>query len=224
MIFVIRGHIRNAFETKDLFNFIELIYNIFPDLKIFIHTWNIFANNISWRNIIQNNQPVNEKLIYNYFGKLSSCIKHIIIDDDTKIILNGNLWGNINNGRTPIIGWKNYWYGKYKIIDYIHKNFNYSEETLVNTRFDVWRNSNNFDKELIIDFIKNNSNVKFSKNVFLFDHEKAGIDNIYIGNINTMHKLHHAFFYELDDIIIKNHTIRNQELLVPRTNAILFNA
>jgi len=42
----------------------------------------------------------------------------------------------------------------------------------------------------------------------------AGCDNIYIGNINTMYKLIHNFFYELDDIIIKYHYIKNQEVLV----------
>ena len=54
MILVIRGHIRNSFETKELYNFIEELYNIYPDLKIFIHTWNIFANSVSWRNITVN--------------------------------------------------------------------------------------------------------------------------------------------------------------------------
>ena len=44
--------------------------------------------------------------------------ENIIIDDDATIQLIGNLNGNINNGPMPIIGWKNYWYGKYKIIEY----------------------------------------------------------------------------------------------------------
>ena len=56
MILIIRGHIRNSFETKNLYNLIKEIHIIFPGLKIFIHTWNIFANNISWRNININEQ------------------------------------------------------------------------------------------------------------------------------------------------------------------------
>jgi len=222
MIFVIRGHIRNSFETKDLYNFIEIMYNSFPDLKIFIHTWNIFANNISWRHINVNNENVNEEIIYNYFGKLNTCIKHIIIDDDKNIQLHGNLNGNINNGRMPIIGWKNYWYGKHKIIDYIYNLFIYDDEMIVNFRFDIFNNSNNFNKELVINFIKNNGEIKFEKNIFLFDHEKHGIDNIYIGNINTMYKLTNKFFYELDEIISKDKDVRNQEFFVYRINSILF--
>ena len=222
MIIVIRGHVRNSFETNQLYNFIEELHNIYPDLKIFIHTWNIFANNISWRNIDVNSAQVNEERINNYFGKLSNCIKHIIIDNDKDIKLIGNLVGTINNGPMPIIGWKNYWYGKYKIIDYIYNQQKYDEETVVNLRFDLFSNSNNFDKNLIIDFIKKNNEIKFTKNQFLFDYEANGIDNIYIGNINTMYKLINKFFYELDDILIENNVTIHQEILVYRINNILF--
>ena len=223
MIIVIRGHVRNSFETNQLYNFIEEVHNIYPDLKIFIHTWNIFANNISWRNIDVNSAQVNEERINNYFGKLSNCIKHIIIDNDKDIKLIGNLVGTINNGPMPIIGWKNYWYGKYKIIDYIYNQQKYDEETVVNLRFDLFSNSNNFDKNLIIDFIKKNNEINFTKNQFLFDYEANGIDNIYIGNINTMYKLTNKFFYELDDILCKNNNTRNQERLVYRINEQIFN-
>ena len=42
----------------------------------------------------------------------------------------------------------------------------------------------------LIDFIKNNSEVIFAKNAFIFDNEQNfGIDNIYMGNIETMYKL-----------------------------------
>jgi hypothetical protein len=67
MILIIRGHIRKSFETKQLYNLVKELHTIFPDLKIFIHTWNIFSNNISWRNITINQQNVNDKNIYEYF-------------------------------------------------------------------------------------------------------------------------------------------------------------
>ena len=96
MILIIRGHIRNAFKTQNLYNLIEMLYNIFPELNIFIHTWNIFSNNISWREIPINGEIVSEDIICNYFGKLNNCIKHIIIEDDKNIRLHGNLEGTIN--------------------------------------------------------------------------------------------------------------------------------
>ncbi len=223
MILVIRGHIRNAFETKNLYNLIKKLHDMFPSLKIFIHTWNIFANNISWRNINVNEQIVNDEIIYDYFDDIKHLIKKIIIDDDTNINLIGNLRGNINGGPMPIIGWKNYWYGKHQIIDYLYNSNIDKNEMLINCRFDVISNSNSFDEATIIDFIKNNTNIKFTKNIFMFEDENhCGIDNIYIGNVKTMYKLVNKFFYELDDILNKNNNTIHQEMLVYRINSVLF--
>ena len=43
-----------------------------------------------------------------------------------------------------------------------------------------------------------------------------------MSNINTLYKLTNKFFYELDDILIKNNNTINQERLVYRINNILF--
>lgn len=225
MILIIRGHIRNSFETKNLYNVIKEIHTIFPELKIFIHTWNIFSNNISWREMNINEQIVNDKIIYDYFDDLQHLIKNIIIDDDNKIKLIGNLSGNINKGQMPLIGWKNYWYGKHKIIDYLYNSNIDENEMIVNCRFDIMncRKKKNLNNKRIVNFIKHNSNKIFTKNIFLYNDEKhLGIDNIYIGNINTMYKLSNIFYNELDNILIKNKTTIHQEYLVYRINDILF--
>jgi hypothetical protein len=225
MILVIRGHIRNAFETQQFYNFIKNIYELDPNLKIFIHTWNKFANNISWRHIdTSNNTIITKDIIFTYFKDLQHLIKEIIIDDDSNITLIGNLKGNINNGPMPILGWKNYWYGKHRIIDYIYKNTDTNkDEMIVNIRFDILNNSNSFDEKMLIDFIKNNFGIKFIKNVFLYNSEVNGIDNIYIGNINTMHRLISNFYYDLDNILNENSNVYHQEILVYRINNHLFN-
>ena len=223
MILLLRGHIRSSFNCKQLYRFIFILYKLYPDLKIFIHTWNIRANNISWRNIDVNNEIVTEELIRNYFGNLSSIIKHIIIDNDQQIELIGNLKGKICKSLMPTIGWKNYWYGKYKIIDYIYNNLNCYDEMVINTRFDLFCNSNNFNIRVIIKLISNNYKMQFHKNIFLFDDDKWGIDNIYIGNVNTMYKLIKEFHYQLDELLIKNPHIGSQEFLVPILNNMLFN-
>jgi len=217
MIIIIRGHIRKSFEDKKLYNLIKIIHEKYSDVKIYIHTWNIFSNNISWRQIPTNNNIVNDQIIYDYFSDLSHLIKHIIIDDDTKINLIGNITGSISKTNMPIIGWKNYWYGKYKIINYIYNNQIDENEMIVNIRFDIHNNSNNIDDNCILNFIKDNNKSIFTKNVFL-KNKIAGVDNIYIGNINTMYKLTHKFFYELDDILIEHPNIGNQEILVCKVN------
>lgn len=221
MILIIRGHIRNSFENKNLYNLIKLIYEKYTDVKIYIHTWNIFSNDISWRKININNNIVNEKIIYDYFNDLSHLIKHIIIDDDSKIRLIGKTTGFVSKSLMPTIGWKNYWYGKFKILSYIYYNKIDKNEMIVNFRFDINMNSNNIDNNCIMNFIKENNKLIFTKNVFL-KNRIMGVDNIYIGNIIIMYKLTHTFFYRLDDIIRKHRNIVCQEQLVCIINDKIF--
>lgn len=217
MILIIRGHIRNSFNTQDFINLIRSIYQIDNHLKIYIHTWNIYSNNLSWRHIDSNLTIVTKEIIYNYFEEISHLIKEIIIDDDLKISLIGELEGKIKNCLMPIISWKNYWYGKYKIINYIHNLDIDKNDLIINCRFDVLDNSYSFNHDEIIHFINDNKNKIFVKNVFIKECECTGIDNIYIGNINTMYKLIYEFYFNLDKII-ENNKINHPEYLVFRIN------
>ena len=61
------------------------------------------------------------------------------------------------------------------------------------------------------------------KMCFLFNDERHyGIDNIYIGNINTQHKLSKKFIYELDEILKKKQIYYKPRVLVYRINYMLF--
>jgi len=162
-------------------------------------------------------------MIYEYFSDLKDRIKDILIDDDTKIKLIGNIHGKINQGPTLIIGWKNYWYSKYQIINHIHTTLRNADEPVVNMRFDILKNSNSFNKNHIVSFIKSHYQSKLNKNVFTRDEEYNGCDNIYIGTIDTMYKLTYKFFYSLDEILDKNRDTHHQERLVYRINKQLFN-
>jgi hypothetical protein len=222
MILILRGHIRKSLITSDLYNLIKNIYEFHSDLKIYIHTWNVLSSNISWRNIEENNTTVDNEMILEYFDDLKILIKKIIIDNDNSVELLGNVNGNINNQHVPLLGWKYYCYGKYKIIKYVYKNAN-RNEMVINTRFDVLNNSNSFSEEQILTFIKNNTGLNYKKNLFLYDNERYGIDNIYIGNITTMYKLIYPFQYELDKILNKYNNVRNPEYLIYRMNNDIFN-
>uniref|UniRef100_A0A6C0DBI6 Uncharacterized protein n=1 Tax=viral metagenome TaxID=1070528 RepID=A0A6C0DBI6_9ZZZZ len=214
MILIIRGHLRETFNNNDFYNLLKKIYETNNILKIYIHTWNIFSNNISWREINENKKEVTEKIMYEYFRELKDLIKHIIIDDDNKIELIGNLEGKIAGTKMPVLGWKNYWYSQFKIIDYIKStNDLNSSELIVNLRFDVLNNSNSINQNWIIYFIKNNLDTCFYKNKFFIDDEILGLDNIYLGNINTMYKLIYNFNNNLDTII-KKYKTKHPEYLV----------
>ncbi len=236
MILILRGHIRSAFDNNQLINLIKEIYTIDKDLKIYIHTWNIFSSNLSWRSINQDNRIVTTQIIFDYFNDLASLIKMIIIDDDTKIQLIGKTEGIVCNSLMPIKGWKNYWYGKYKLIYNMYNIYNLcniynlyniynpkpniiqKNEMIINMRFDILNNSNSFNHNLIINFIKKNYTQIFIINKFLADSEFTGCDNIYLGNIDTMFKLSRIFFYNLDIIEKNNMELKNQEFLVMRIN------
>jgi hypothetical protein len=49
MILILRGHIRDSFDNNNLYELIKSIYEKNGDLMIYIHTWSIFQNNLSWR-------------------------------------------------------------------------------------------------------------------------------------------------------------------------------
>ena len=223
MNLLLRGHIRNSFDNKNLYNLIKEIYKNNINLEIYIHTWSIVQNNISWRKLKIISLEVTVELITNYFDDLSHIIKHIIIEDDSNIKLIGNLVGCIHKTPMPIIGWKNYWYGKFQIINYL-KNVCDNNQVIINIRFDILSNSNNFKSTYIIDRIETCKNINFQKNIFIKDNFCPGIDNLYIGNIDTQYKLIKHFYENLDDILINcNKTSKHQEYLVYVENNKIFN-
>jgi hypothetical protein len=222
MILLLRGHIRNSFNTKVLYDFIKNIYESDNELKIYIHTWNIFQNNTSWRKIDNDFTEVNEKIIMDYFDDLKHIIKHIIVDDDSKITLIGNTVGNLTpNSPAPLIGWKRYWYSKYAMMEYLKDKIDPSE-VILNFRFDLFSNSNNFNIGYLLKFVNENKNMIHNKLKFIGKGMFYGIDNIYIGNMNVMQKLINYFHFELDNIVSKYTAIRNQEFLVFIINEELF--
>lgn len=223
MFLILRGHIRNSFDNELLLDFVNDLIVRYSDIKIIIHTWDVFSNSLSWRYVPTNNRPVTENIIMDYFKNINNYIKKIIIENDKNIPLIGNTSGTINGNNMPLIGWKNYIYGKYKAMDYIIKNkLCDSSELIINTRLDLMSNSNIFTKETIFEFLDKNINNVFTKNLFMFDYEKAGIDNFYIGNKLTMYKIALHFHNNLDKIIAFYPHIINQELLIFKENNRIF--
>lgn len=226
VILLLRGHIRESFDDDDLYNFVKKIA-IFSPIEIYISTWNIYANNLSWRAVKEDNRIVDKMTIYNYFRDLKDNIKRIIIDDDTKIVLNGKTEGNVGNGKMPLTGWKNMWYCNHNIMKYISRE-KFQNDTIINTRIDILKNSNYhiYNKDLLLAFIKFIINSRsINKNHFVVNKEYAGIDNIIAGNVGSMKKLIDHFHNNLDNII-QSYDNGNfnfpQELLVFRENNKIF--
>jgi len=207
VVLLLRGHVRNSFENDDLYNFIKKI-SLIETIDIYIHTWNVYSNNLSWREIKDDDRIIYEEIILNYFKDLKHNIKHIIINNDLKIELVGKKEGYIGNGKMPLIGWKNMWYGNNIMIDYISKKYN-SKDIIINTRIDILTNSNIdfYNSDKMLSFIKNSLKVfhtnkyNIKKNIFMYKDAWTGIDNIIFGSLFTMKKIIKYFHYNLDEII-----------------------
>lgn len=219
MLIMLRGHVRNSFNDNLLYSLIKNI-SLKTEIKIYIHTWNIVQSNVSWRNLNKIEVTVDENLIRNYFKDLSLHIKEIIIDDDRFIKLEGNTQGFVSFTRCPKIGWKNMWYGKKRLIDKIKEDIIDINESILNMRFDIISNSNSLNPDFILKFVEENKNRKHNKIIFASDREFMGIDNLYIGDLNTMFNIIYNFHYNLDNILLR-HRVQNQEYVVFRENNLM---
>ena len=218
MILYLRGHVRNSFNNNNLYYLLKYINRVMPNIKIYIQTWNIIQSNISWREMNEIDYTVTNELIFNYFRDLSKNIKEIIILDDKKIELIGDLSGNICDTKAPKKGWKNMWYGICEGLKNIKRNFH--NELVINTRFDILSNSVSLNEQYILYFIKNNMNYSEKKMKVYNLNGCFGIDNIFIGNIDNMLVFIEYFYTNLDEILKKYPIILHQELIFFNENNI----
>jgi len=214
MILILRGHIRTSFTDDRLYKFIKGLSELYTDLKLYIHTWSVLQSKISWRPLVENLVPVTESLILNYFKDLAPRIQKIIIDNDEKIQLIGATEGIIRRTQAPLIGWKRYWYGKYQIAKYLKETAD-PTESVINTRFDIFHLPHySLEESNLFSFLQKNP--KPTKNKFIRDGCFAGMDNFYIGTVDSQFRLAERFHHQLDYILEfhKNIFIDYQEYYV----------
>ena len=211
MILILRGHIRNSMDDPKLLNTVKSIIEKFPDIRIYIHTWNVVSSTISWRRIAENNTKVTSECILEYFKDIHANIRHIEISDDESIELIGDTTGKI--GVAPTIGWKRMWYGKYKIISVIQSETLDINTLVISMRFDIHTVMDHaLTTNKIISFIENiyrtqNRDIVFNKN-------GTGCDNFYSGSLENMFILTHDFHTNLDAIKSRLPYTNNQEIYV----------
>ena len=222
MLLLIRGHIRNAFDTEDLYNFVKQIHQLYK-VDIYIQTWSVFSNSISWRPISDNPIKVTDEIIRAYFKEVP--IKSILILDDTKITITGNKTGFVIKSGIPIIGWKNMWYGKAAVADHVAE-CEHSDTLLINTRFDLFCNSNNPTAANLLLFVEKNNNTQPTSLIFMSSLACCGIDNFYITTVAINSRISHHFNTNLDEILSRReyHSTVHPEKLVFYENARIFRA
>jgi hypothetical protein len=200
LIIILRGHIRNSFDNDNLYKLILNISNKY-NIRIYIHTWNKTANNLSWKDYPENNNIIDENIIINYFKDLSKFIVSLTIDDDEKIIINGKKDGKLFSGTMNIAGWKNMWYGMKRIMDIVYNNEK-DDKLILNIRFDILINSQKIHDSVFFEWLDNTfneTNDKLIKNKFIKKIDLLGVDNQIFGDKHTM-KVLIDHFNDLDKI------------------------
>ncbi len=218
MILFLRGHIRNSFSNNQLYYLIKQLHADF-NIKLYIHTWSILQSNISWRELPLNAVPVTREMIIHYFKDLAPIIEEIMIEDDKEISLIGSVDGLICKSKCPTLAWKNMWYGKYNMLEHIYNlekelGTDLLKTPILNMRFDIQDNYISFQYHTITSFLTQYLGSSISRNEFVYNKFKPGIDNIYLGSIQTMYDLAKHFYLHLDTIVKKYPNIINQEELV----------
>jgi hypothetical protein len=212
MIVLLRGHIRQSFETADLYYFLKELYDI-THFELYIHTWSIKQSSLSWRPMNEDLTPITKEIIYEYLKDLSRTVKLCIIDDEKLCSIIGRTEGYVCSSIMPILGWKRYWYGQYHILDEMASLPINKKETILNFRFDVLGNTFCSKKEEYLAFAKEKYSSNFTKNIFLKDSCFWGLDNFYIGNYETMYKAVKEFHLNLDEIEGNYKECKSQEFL-----------
>jgi len=220
MNIVIRGHIRNAFETDELYELLKYMADK-CDIKIFIHTWDKKQNTLSWRHIEEDSTPITTELIRAYFKDIFDYVQNIIIESDSDIELHGNVEGKLASSRTSLLGWKRYIFGNYRVIKHIYDISGDKDEFILNMRFDLFTNSFVFPYDEITKFIDTNYGIAHNNNVFMREGYYCGIDNIIIGSIKSQYTLISKIHFGLDDILEYHQDLKHPEFAFRLAHEIL---
>ena len=222
IVVLVRGHIRESFKNKRFYDFLKELCDKYT-VNLYIHTWNTYSSNLSWRKVEENNSKVSVLDIRTYFSGLNCIIQSIEIDDETKIDLIGDTNGYIFSTLLPKLAWKRMWYGINKMMEIISSTED-ADIMVINTRFDLFNNSfSQNDNSILINFVGDNIGQPLTNIKFLNRSENLlGVDNYYIGPPNKIYKLVNNFHKNLDSINEKYKKIHFQEVTVFYENNFLF--
>lgn len=207
---ILRGHIRNGFKDDQLYFFLQNLYKQF-DLAIYIHTWSIYQNTLSWRSLSEDTTMVNEEVLKNYLRDLYPLVKHIMIENDQNISLIGKLDGFVGDTPCPTKGFKNMLYGQLKAAEYVYNNVDHQEQVL-QMRLDAFGHKLAFKPEQIIKLIKHPP-IPQDRIKFVSAHPVVGIDNVYMSSVENMYQFLLWFYNNFDVLNAKYSNLKNQEFI-----------
>jgi hypothetical protein len=210
---VIRGHVRDGLFSVDLKNHIDYIQQRGHVVELFLHSWSESEASSSYRELDRSHLfRVTPEYLSAYFKGCT--VKKIIVQDDSKIKLYGNLNGCVSSTKCPVLAWKRMWAGKYKIMKYVYDMHYGDYDQVISTRYDMFTNPICITPQSVLKSIVNvNQPLSFRYSVCK-QLGMVGIDNYYCGNIAKMLKLTHDFHKDLDRISEHYPSLSHQEEMV----------
>lgn len=206
LAFCIRGHLRNGLQDSRLNDYINFLKKRNHEIHLFLHTWKESEAKSSYKKLNRSNIfSVDKVQLSNYFS--DQTIKLIVIEDDTRLKLHGNLDGNIPGSSCPLIAWKRMWAGKFNLVSHLYHNHTYDYDLVVNTRYDKFTTPVCYTptKNLLkLTTAGRGLGLKYPQ----YHRLLKGVDNYYVGDIQSMYDITSSFHYSLDDIT-KKYTARN---------------
>ena len=239
IVFVLRGHIRDAFDKgSHLEDYVKLLSETY-DITIYVHTWTNKECKKTWRHEAsmyswkknQDELVVNEEIIRNYLKSVSHLIKKITLEDEESVKLNGRTEGQLTDICTmPTKSWKYFIHNLYTSLTKIDKEDRH--KTIFSMRFDMiqtrlfstWHGFNHDD--MLQSYFKicrsyldrNNLKYKWCK-MQSIGGSSSGYDNAILGDFNYLEKIFHLLEMKLDTVLVKcaeQCDSRNQEIFVER--------
>jgi hypothetical protein len=200
---IVRGHIRSSFEDKKLRFLLENISKMF-DLRIYVQTWSVLQNGLSWRHLKENRAAVTDEMVRGYMDGFDVRIVDVI--DDSDIRHHGNTEGKIGRTPCPVLAWKNMYYGKFVASRRVLEN-EPGDSVTMQMRFDILSNPFSPKEIEILDFLNRDyplfaeGSLGEERMRFLRMRCFMGVDNLYMATAEDMHKFASYMYYDMDRIL-----------------------
>jgi hypothetical protein len=212
---IVRGHTRSSLDDLRLLSLVARMEKIF-EIHMYVQTWKIVQNNLSWRRVDTIEKEVTEQQIRNYFQNRE--IKSISILDDSTIDHVGNIEGNIGKTPCPIVAWKNMYYGMMdassRVLDFENPN-----SITLQIRFDMLSNNFSPSENGMIEFAEREYSVLEGGNEgderlrFMRMECFLGVDNTFMATASDMNRFINYMYYDMDRILDVHKLTFHQEYI-----------
>ena len=151
MNLIIRGHIRNSFESSDFRGLVRSIVDKVPSIKVYVHSWNVVQSSLSWRGMEEDRTEVTPDMVAEYLD-VGESLRRIVVEDDRNVRVPGRVTRTVASTPCPIKGYKLMFYGMMRGSELVLEDSD-PEDLVVQTRFDILSGWAKMSKERILDFM-----------------------------------------------------------------------